>query len=315
MKKLRKDLFLLVLGAIMLGFFLAVYVIIPVGNGAIQSMVIVIASLPITLYTLYCGVKKGLIVVIGGLLLSMVFLQPLLFVAYGAPALIMGLVGGWIIGKRKGMLSVSVVGVLHLLQNGLELLLSRLTSGIPIISRFTETVNRGVTMVSAYVKSEELLIFARDFFFCCIPVAMIGAALCKGVITCYLVSVITKNKYGPFFLREEKEKVFLSKPNEKLLAGTVLGILVAYIIVAAAFLTGAVTYHFLFPVCTVVLLCCQGAYLYYYCTKELLAHELWKRGKWIRVGLLVAFAPVAVAVIAVKELVTKKERVEKEQGY
>lgn len=314
MKNRRKDVFQLVLGAIMLGIFLAVYLLMPVGNGAIQSVVIVVASLPVTLYTIYCGTKKALVVVIAGLILSIFLLQPLLFFAYGAPALVIGLIGGWVIRKGKIIRALLVVSLLHLLQNGLEILLSQWMAGIPIISMFADTVNRGVDLLAKYVTMDQPLIFARDFLYCCIPVVMIGGALGKGVITCYVISMISKNKSSPFRIKEEDVSAFLTKLNRKFLAGLFLGIYGGLAAVVIVFLTKMVAYHLLFPACTVVMLCCSVVYLFYYYTREIVEREMSETEKFIRAGILVVLAPVACVAVAAKELSGRKEDEQKGSG-
>lgn len=307
MKNRRKDVLHLVLGAIMLAVFLAVYIIVPVGNGAIQSVVIIVASLPLTLYTLYCGIKKALLVIVAGLILSGFLLQPPVFTAYGAPALVIGLIGGWIIKRGNLVRSVIVISILHLLQNGLELLLTQWMTGIDLISGFSDVVDQGVKMVSMYFSEEKALIFSRDFFYSCIPVVLIGAAAGKGVLTCYFIHMVTKSKQSPFRFKEEDGDAFLKGLNPKTMAWICLGIEAVYGVVAWLFLSETVAYHILFPIATVVILCVGLLYLYYYYARELATREMTDMEKYIRGGLLLVFAPFAMLLIPLKELSEKKE--------
>ncbi len=309
MKNRRKDVFQLVLGAIMLGLFLAVYVIIPVGNSAIQSVVIVVASLPVTLYTLYCGTKKALLVVGAGLALSVFLLQPMVFAAFGAPALVIGLIGGRTIAKGKAVRAVLVIAVLHLVQNILELALAQWLTGIPFVGRFVETVNQGVDMLSVYVKGEKTLIFARDLLYCAIPIVMSGAALGKSMITCYFVHMVMKNKHSPFQQKENMGQTLLQKLNPKVPAGIFLSLFLPYVVVAGLILMEMIAYRFWFAVCTMAIVCCGMVYLFYYYARELTSRELSEQGKYMGAGLLVVLAPVALIVLPVKELLgIKKEK-------
>lgn len=301
----HKNVFELVLGAILLGAFLAMYTMVPAGTGSIHSALIVVACLPVTMYTLCCGPKKAGLLFLSGAGLSAILLQPLVLLSYALPALLIGLLSGAAILKLRAHNAILSISLLHLLQNCLEISLAYFLMGIRFSETYTAFIDQAISLLSDYVKAEALLLFLGDFLLCCVPAVLVIGAFCKGVLFCMVVDYLMQSKFFAKYRRHMAK-------GPSLRWGTVvthayLAVLAVQILTLIVFVGGITEYHFIFPAITAFTMACGVLYLYYYHTVNIKQSSLSQNEKLIRTGLLLLLFPVTMFAAPIHNLLKNKK--------
>ena len=134
MKKTRTSQ--LTLGAILLAVFLLLHILIPSGQKSLQGMLLVITFLPVCIYCLCFGLRPALIMLAAGILLSGLLLPLEVFLSFGIPALLIGLVAGLTYGKRRRLTVILLLSVMFLLQNVGEALIYYLLMNINLVDTY-----------------------------------------------------------------------------------------------------------------------------------------------------------------------------------
>ena len=307
MTKRHKSVFELVLGAILLGAFEALYIIVPGGNNAIHSLLILVACLPLAMYTICCGYKKAALVVLAGIGLSAILLQPMILFSYAIPALIIGLLSGIVILNLKKPAAILSMSVLHLLQNCFEIYLAYLFLGIRFSETYAAVIDKTMSLISAYIKAESVILFIEDFLLCCVPVALIIGAFGKGVLFSIVIDYLLQSKYFSKFCKHGKKGQQTSERFSNAVTWGYLSVLLVQLLTTLIFLCGLVEYHFFFPAITAFTAVCAVIYLYHYYSKHIRHASLPQNERMFRSAFLLLLFPLTMFATPILELVRSNQ--------
>ena len=191
MKKFQSRTSQLTLGAVLLAVFIILHIIIPGGQKVVQSVLMVLTFLPVTVYAMCCGVKNALLMAVAGMALCVLVLPLEVTLSFAVPALVIGLVGGLLYGKRKRLTVILIFSVLQLLQNVVELLVYYLLMQVD----FMETYAWAVSMVyeripSDWLANELFSLCLADMMICGVPCLAILGSGAKGIISFMLIKLL-----------------------------------------------------------------------------------------------------------------------------
>ena len=191
MKKYQSKTAQLTLGAILLAVFLVLHLIIPGGQKMVQGFLMILTFLPLTIYSLCCGVKKTLIMAAAGACLSALLLPLEVTLSFAIPALLLGLVCGMIYGKRNRMTVILILAGMHFLQNVVELFVYYLIMEVD----FVETYRWAVDLVYQKIPQQWLTnalfsSFLADMMVCGVPCLAILGAGAKGIFSYFFLRIL-----------------------------------------------------------------------------------------------------------------------------
>lgn len=308
----------LVLGAVLLAVFLVLHIIVPGGNRAVQSILMIITCLPIAFYVLYSGKGYALLVIAAGTILSAILLEPLVTLSYAIPALVIGAVFGLTAHKLKRPLCMGLIALLHLLQNVFELILYYKMMQISILDSFSTTINRLMDLVGMLTQDPASLSFANDVILCAIPVAMLVASIAKGVLTYLILKVLLDKLASPLGMEPLSEESAVLKFNSTIVSVICLVLSGIYGVIAALLYFGVLSYGLWFATCTAFILLCCGAYLYYFYVTRIRLTELSGEKRFLYTGLLILLLPINIIAVPILEICLnqrkKKDAANQEQG-
>lgn len=292
----------LVLGAGMLAIFLVLHIIVPGGNRSVQSLLMVITFLPITLYVLRCGIRFATLLVLAGGVLSAIILHPLVLMAYALPGLIIGVVFGLLVNKVKKSVCILVLSALHLLQNIFEIVLYYKMMGVSLMDSFQQTIDKLMGLISSVTSHEAVLSFAHDVIICGIPAALIVSAVVKGMLS-FIVLKLVLDKLSSFLGIDKIDgSSDILRMNGKLLSWIYFGIVAVYAVIALMVFFGVFPYGLWFATCTAIVLLCMVAYVYYFYLKRIRSNDVPAEKRMIYSVLLVCLLPVNVFALPLLEL-------------
>ena len=181
----------LTLGAILLAVFLLLHIIIPGGQKSVQGMLMVITFLPVTIYCMNFGVKKTLIMIAAGALLSGLLLPLEVFLSFALPALLIGLVAGVTYGKWKRLPVILLLSTLFLLQNIGEALVYFWLANINPADTFAAVSELFWEMVPQQILVQSWLSsYLQDFLLCMIPCLAVMVSGAKGILSFMIIRIL-----------------------------------------------------------------------------------------------------------------------------
>ena len=181
----------LTLGAVLLAVFLILHIIIPGGQKSVQGMLLVITFLPVTIYCMNYGIKKTLIMVAAGVLLSGLLLPLEVFLSFAIPALVIGLVAGISYGKLKRLAVILILSTLFLLQNIGEILVYFWLADLNPADTFAAAAALFWEAVpDALVQGQMLHQFWEDLLICAIPCLGIMVSGAKGILSFMIIRIL-----------------------------------------------------------------------------------------------------------------------------
>lgn len=181
----------LTLGAILLAVFLILHLIIPGGQKSIQGMLLVITFLPATIYCIRCGVRKTLVMIGAGLILSGLLLPLEVFLAFAAPALLIGLVAGLTYGKLHRLPVILILSVMFLLQNIGELLIYYLMMQVDLVDTYIRMVGLVHDNIPDVLMAMPVFrLFLEDFLLCAVPCMAILVSGAKGILSFMILTLL-----------------------------------------------------------------------------------------------------------------------------
>ena len=296
----------LVLGAVLLAVFLVLHIIVPGGNRAVQSILMIVTCLPIAFFFLYSGKAYAFLVLAAGTILSGILLEPLVMLSYAVPALVIGMVFGLTAYKLKRPVCMGLIALMHLLQNVFELVLYYKMMNISILDSFSATIDRLMGIMSSLTSDAAVLSFSNDVILCAIPVAMIVASLAKGVLTYLILKVILDKLAAPLGLEPFSEESAVLKLNSTILSVICLSITGVYGVVVLLLYLQVLSYGLWFATCTAFVLLCCGAYLYYFYLTRIRLTELSGEKRFLYTGLLIILLPVNLIAVPILEIVLNR---------
>lgn len=254
----------LVLGAIMLAVFVVLYMVIPIGDKLVQSLLMVFSYIPITLYVINCARKYAITIVCAGIILSAFFLQPLVLIAYAIPSLLIGLVSGLTITRISRSWSIAIFSILHLLQNVFEIIFYYKMMSIDFFVMYGSSIDESMRMISPLLTSETISSFFRDLMVCSIPLTILVGAIIKGILSFWITSLVA-NKLTAFLggiKIKQSPGLFLSK--EKVISVTYIILLAIFTPVITAVFVGLIPYHFVIAAYSMIMILGVVSYMYYF---------------------------------------------------
>ena len=309
MKKFQSKTAQLTLGAVLLAVFIILHVIVP-GQKMVQSLMMVLTFLPVTIYAMSCGTKKALVMAAAGAVLC-AFLLPLeAYLSYAIPALIIGIVGGMSYGKRKRLTVILLISVLQLLQNVAEVLLYKYLAGVD----FIETYYQMVAMVTEQIPESWLSIelfstFLEDLLVCSVPCIAILGAGAKGIIGFLLVKLLNSRLTSVMGPEADSKYTEQTKFSGK-------GISIAYFcaicicaVTAALPFLGMMPYHFVCAAAAAMGILLAIIYTYYFYSIRVRSQEDHQK-RLIFSFLLVVTLPLGIFLLPLLELFLLKKDAE-----
>ena len=308
MTKRHKSVFELVLGAILLGAFVALYIIVPGGTASVHSVLIVVTCLPVAMYTLCCGYKKAILMALAGAALSAILLPPITLLSYAIPALLIGLISGIVILNLRKPTAILSMSILHLLQNCFEIYLAYLLMEIRFTDTYTAVIDKAMTLVGTYIQAESITVFLRDFLLCCVPAALLIGAFAKGVLFDMVVDYLMQSKYFDKFCTRTIQTAPTSTRSSKPFTWAYLSVLTVQLVTTLVFLLGIVEYHFVFPAMTAFSAVCAVIYLYYYHTTYIRHADMSQNERMIRTAILLLLFPLTMFATPILDLTKQNKK-------
>ena len=181
----------LTLGAVLLAVFLLLHIIIPGGQKSVQGMLLVITFLPVTIYCMNFGVKKTLIMIAAGALLSGLLLPLEVFLSFALPALLIGLVAGVTYGKWKRLAVILLLSALFLLQNIGEIAIYFWLANMDVRDTFVTASELFWDVIpESFLEHEMLKRFLEDFLLCAIPCLAVMVSGAKGILSFMIIRIL-----------------------------------------------------------------------------------------------------------------------------
>ena len=181
----------LTLGAVLLAVFLLLHIIIPGGQKSVQGMLLVITFLPVTIYCMNFGVKKTLIMIAAGALLSGLLLPLEVFLSFALPALLIGLVAGVTYGKWKRLAVILLLSALFLLQNIGEIAIYFWLANIDVRDTFVTASELFWDVIpESFLEHGMLKHFLEDFLLCAIPCLAVMVSGAKGILSFMIIRIL-----------------------------------------------------------------------------------------------------------------------------
>lgn len=187
----------IVYGAIMLSIFVVLYLIIPVGNGLIQSLLLIITPLPIMAYKIRFKGNPSVIILLSGIIICSLFIETYILIAYAIPSLIIGFIIGCTIEKLNKCKEIVIISVLHLTQNIFEVSIFYYIMNLNVFEAYSQSISESVSLISSILKTDQYDIYIYYMLIISIPVILIGTAFIKAKIT-YNLSLIINQKIHKF---------------------------------------------------------------------------------------------------------------------
>lgn len=181
----------LTLGAVLLAVFLLLHIIIPGGQKSVQGMLLVITFLPVTIYCMNFGVKKTLIMIAAGALLSGLLLPLEVFLSFALPALLIGLVAGVTYGKWKRLPVILLLSALFLLQNIGEIGIYFWLANMDVRDTFVTASELFWDVIpESFLEHGMLKRFLEDFLLCAIPCLAVMVSGAKGILSFMIIRIL-----------------------------------------------------------------------------------------------------------------------------
>ena len=127
-------------GAMMLAIFVICHFIFPVSNRGIQSIMGIVTSIPIAVYSYLCSSKKRLYILLAGVFLSFLFFELILTISFIIPNLIFGILLGVVI-RKSNLVQLMLIIIACILFNVYEIYINCLITGIDIIKINITSIN------------------------------------------------------------------------------------------------------------------------------------------------------------------------------
>jgi len=185
----------IVFGAIMLAIFVVLYLIVPVGNGLLQSLLLIITPLPIMTYKLRSKGAFSVAILLSGIIICSLFIETYILIAYAIPSLIIGFVIGCTIEKVNKYKELLIISILNLIQNIFEVSIFYYLMNLNIFEAYSQSVRDSVSLISAFIKTEQYNVYFYYLFIISIPVILIGASFLKAKITYSIALMINEKTY------------------------------------------------------------------------------------------------------------------------
>lgn len=301
----------LVLGAIMLAVFVVLYMVVPIGDKLIQSVLMVFTFIPITIYVVNCGRGYSAIMVLAGCILSALFLQPLVLIAYAIPSLIIGVVAGLTITKSSKKVSILIFTLLHLLQNTFEIIFYYRMMNIDFFDMYGQSIKDSMNMISEVVTSKDILVFVEDLMICSIPTTMIVGAIVKGVLSFWITSIVINKLSTLFGGAKINRKSQIVTMKTKTISIIYIVVLAFFTIFISLVLSKTLPYHFIVAVGSMIMIICMAAYAYYFYLVRIRNTETSLLRKVLYATGIVLFLPISVYLMPIIDLTkraTKNQR-------
>ncbi|MBE6587337.1 MAG: hypothetical protein E7647_02850 [Ruminococcaceae bacterium] len=303
----------LTLGAILLAVFVILHIIIPGGQKVIQGVLMILTFLPVTIYSLSCGVKKTLVMAAAGCAICALLLTPEVLLSYAIPALLIGIAGGICYGKCKRLTVILVFSVMQLIQNITELLVYYFLMKVDFKATYLWAVGLVYEKIPAeWLQNALFASFFEDLMICCVPCLLIMGAGAKGILSFQMIRLVHKRL----------SKIMGPEPEAKYTEQTKFsggGISVAYLCVESVCTAVAilpflkiVPYHFVSAAAAAVAILLGIIYLYYFYSIRVRTNKE-HTTRLIYSFVLVALLPINLFALPIVEInLLKKESSNKE---
>lgn len=291
----------LTLGAALLAVFLILHILIPGGQKSLQGMLLIVTFLPVTVYSLSCGFRKALIMVIAGMVLSGLLLPPEVFLSFAAPALLIGLAAGLTYGKCRRLTVILIISAMFLLQNIGEAVIYYLMININLVDTYIWAVGMVYQRIPSQLLADPLFSrFLEDFLLCIVPCLAILVSGAKGVLSFMILNM----------LHTRLESVMGPVPDDKFTRQTQFrsaGISIAYLCVICICTVMAVLpflgvpYHFLAAAFAAMGLFAAVLYAYYFYTNRIRSQED-RQKRLVYSFLLMVTLPISIFAMPLLEI-------------
>ena len=307
MKKFQSKTAQLTLGAILLAVFIILHIIIPGGQKTVQSFLMVLTFLPVTIYARACGIRKTLVMVAAGGVLSALLLTPEVLLAYAIPALLLGLVAGACYGKTKRLAAILIFSVMQLVQTVVEIYVYYVFMGID----FADTYARFVTLVYDKVPAQWLTIpmvnlYLEDLMICLVPCIIVVAAGAKGIVSFLLIKLLNGRLTAVMGPQAEDRYIDQTKFDGPGISSAYFCAVCVCMLAAALPVLGIAPYHFVFSAALIVGLFLALLYTYYFYSIRIRAVKDPQK-RLICSGILVVTLPLGIFLLPWVEMYFLKQ--------
>lgn len=294
----------LVLGAVMLALFVVLYLVVPVGQKAVQSLLIVVTVLPMGIFSCHCGWKPGLLLIAAGAALCFLLMEPLMVVSYSIPALIIGVATGILLRNTRRLTAVLVLTALHVGQNLLEIFLYYRLMELDFFGTYQRIIDQVMERLLPYLTTPVLQQYAQGTLLCCIPAVLLVGAAVKALAS-YLLLKLLWEKLAPVVGGQPlTEKTAATKLHHKGFSWGYLCFGVPMILWALLSCLGILPYTFALGAVTALYLCCSLGYFYWFYLQFVRPAESQKR--LIGSGLLILLLPVNLLALPIYTILKKE---------